>query len=88
MIEFINEPVSVELQARADGTARPVAFTWRGCRYRIESWGREAEEMRAGRALHTALIQTSGPETWELSQDKETAQWTLTRHWARRNRTV
>jgi len=88
MIEFVNEPVSVELQGWTDGTARPTAFAWRGCRYRIESWGRETDETRAGRAIHCYLIQTAGPETWELCQDKETAQWTLNRHWARRNRTL
>jgi hypothetical protein len=33
--------------------------------------------------VHCYLVQTTGPETWELCRDTETAQWTLVRHWAR-----
>lgn len=81
MLEFINEPVSVEALRQKDDAIRPVAFVWRGRLFRIESWGRESSKRGHGRTLHCHLIQTAGPETWELCQDTETAQWTLTRHW-------
>jgi hypothetical protein len=88
MIEFINEPVTVEVRVQAGGTARPLGFVWHGHRYQIESWGRESDETREGRVRHCYLVQTPGPETWELCQDTETAQWTLVRHWAGKYRTV
>lgn len=83
MVEFVNEPVSVEVQWREDGTARPLAFVWHGHRYPIESWGRESIEKRREREVHCYLVQTAGPETWELCQEIETARWTLTRRWSR-----
>lgn len=82
MVEFINEPVSVEVQLRKDETVRPLAFMWRGCRFQIESWGREGTETRGKNSMRCHLVQTAGPETWELCQEIETAQWRLTRHWA------
>jgi hypothetical protein len=88
MLEFINEPVSVETHVQRDETVKPMAFVWRGRRLQIESWGRESSETRDGRTLHCYLVQTAGPETWELCQDTETAQWTLTRHWADKYRVV
>jgi nicotinamide-nucleotide amidase len=80
--EFVNETVSVEIQLRRDETVRPVAFVWRGQRFKIASWGRESTKEQNERTLHCHLVQTSGGETWELCQDTEAAQWTLTRHWA------
>lgn len=84
MLEFINEPVSVEVQLYQEEKVRPRAFLWRGRRFQLESWGRESTEIRDGHTVHCYLVQTAGPETWELCQDTETAQWTLTRHWASR----
>jgi hypothetical protein len=86
MVEFIREPVSVEVQLRRDGTVRPMAFGWRGHRYEIESWGRESRETSEGNAVHCYLVQTAGFTTWELCQDVEAAQWTLVRRWAGRHR--
>ena len=83
VIEWINEPISVELHPHHEGTGRPLAFVWRGCYLAIESWGRESVETQGERTVHCYLVQTVGPETWELCQDTKTAQWTLVRHWAR-----
>jgi hypothetical protein len=83
MVEFVDEPVSVEVRLRRDGTARPLAFVWRGRRFQIESWGREGIETREGKAVRCHLVQTTGLETWELCQNTETGQWTLVRHWTR-----
>lgn len=88
MFEFVDEPVSVEVQVRRDGTVRPMAFTWRGRRYQIESWGRENIDTQARPARRCFLVQTSGFESWELCQDAEATQWTLVRHWASKYRAV
>jgi PncC family amidohydrolase len=88
MVEFVNEPVSVEVQVRGDGRPRPLAFVWRGRRFQVESWGRESIETRDDRAAFCCLIQTASLETWELCQDTETAQWTLVRRWVGKHRAV
>jgi PncC family amidohydrolase len=87
-VEFIDAPVSVEVQQRGDGTLRPLAFFWRDQRFKIESWGRESSKTQDERALDCYLVQTAGGETWELCQDRETAQWKIVRHWARSHRAV
>jgi hypothetical protein len=81
-VEFVNELVGAEIVPRRNGTTQLLAFVWRGRRFQIESWGRESTKILGDRTLHCSLVQTAGPETWELCQDKETAQWMLTRHWA------
>ena len=88
MVEFVNEAVRVEAQLRRDGTPSPQAFSWRGHRYQIVSWGREGTMMRDGSASRYYLVQTPGPESWELCQDTETGGWMLARRWPRRGRTV
>jgi hypothetical protein len=87
-LEFVNEVVAVEVQAGRDGAIRPLAFVWRGRRYQIQSWGREDTKTGEGRTRHCFLVQTAGPETWELCRDTETAQWLLKRHWAAKYRAV
>jgi len=82
-MEFVNEAVSVEVRLREGQSALPLAFVWRGGRYQIESWGREGDETYQGRTWHCHLVQTAGPETWELCRDTETAQWMIARHWTR-----
>ena len=89
MQEFIGEQVMVEIRLRPEGNPLPLAFSWRGHRFAIESWGRErnlAED--DGSTLQCYLVQTAGPETWELCLEKERAQWTLRRRWARQQRRV
>jgi hypothetical protein len=88
MFEFVNEVVSVEVRLRPNGTARPLAFAWRGRRYPIKSWGRESVEKQAGRRVRSYLVQTAGPEAWEISQDAESGQWMLVRRWSRRGRII
>lgn len=88
MVEFVNEPVSVEVTMRRDGTARPLAFAWRGRWFQIESWGRRSIETREGSSFRCHLVQTTGLETWELCLNTVTSQWVLARHWIGRDRTV
>lgn len=84
MVRFLDEPVDVEVQVRPGGESRPVAFLWQGRRYEITSWGREEDKEHAGSSLHCLLVQTAGPETWELCRMREGGRWLLTRHWPRR----
>jgi hypothetical protein len=88
MVEFIYEPVAVEVQLRPDGAVKLLAFAWRGRRFQVQSWGREGEETRDGHAVRCYLVQTAGPQTWELCQEIETAHWLLARRWAVRTRTI
>jgi nicotinamide-nucleotide amidase len=88
MFEFVNEPISVEVQVRQDGTVRPLAFVWHGRRMQIVSWGRQSSELQDGCMRTCHLVQTADLETWELCQDTNTAQWTLGRHWGHERRAV
>ncbi|HSR32617.1 MAG TPA: hypothetical protein VLY63_18810 [Anaerolineae bacterium] len=89
MLEFVNESVSVEVQVRRDGKTRPKAFSWRGQYYEIVSWGRESTDTTEDeRPVHCYLVQTAGPESWELCRDIQAGQWTLVRHWSSKYRTV
>ncbi|MGD8626022.1 MAG: hypothetical protein PVJ34_15905 [Anaerolineae bacterium] len=81
MLEFIDEAVNVEVQAEPDGRLRPLAFWWQERRFQITSWGRESRDEVEGRAVHLYLVQTAGPESWELSRDVASGQWTLVRRW-------
>jgi hypothetical protein len=85
-LKFVNELVTVELQLRENGTVLPLAFLWQGRRLQIESWGRENTSTHGGRTVRCYLVQTAGGETWELCQDREKAQWFITRHWAGRSK--
>jgi hypothetical protein len=88
MIEFLNEVVSVEVRSRRDGTAVPLAFAWQGRRRKVTSWGRMSIKSGGAGIIRCHLVQTAGPETWELCQNTKTAQWTLRRHWTREPRIV
>ncbi|MGD8397881.1 MAG: hypothetical protein PVG11_03415 [Anaerolineae bacterium] len=79
MVEFIGEPVSVEARERPDGRLLPSAFSWQGRRYVIRSWGREGPD--SGRTGYCYLVQTAGPESWELCHDATSGAWTLARRW-------
>ena len=86
--EFIGERVMVEARLRKEADPLPLAFSWRGQRFEIESWGRETTRTRGHAAVSCYLVQTVGPETWELCLDKKKAQWTLIRRWATQTRMV
>lgn len=88
VLEFINEPVSVEICERRGETSLPTAFVWHGRRFEIDSWGRQSSRIQEGRSVHCYLVQTGNRETWELCQDMESAQWTLARHWTGRSQPV
>jgi len=83
MVEFPGEPIDVEIQVRAGGKSRPMAFSWQGRRYEITSWGREEEREHAGRPVYCLLVQTAGPETWELCREADGGRWLLLRRWPR-----
>jgi PncC family amidohydrolase len=82
-VEFLDEPVDVELDIRLGGKSRPSAFSWQGRRYEITSWGREEDRQHAGRSWHCLLVQTAGPETWQLCREADGGRWFLGRRWPR-----
>lgn len=88
MLDFAGEPVSVETRLRPDGTELPLAFLWRGHRYEIVSWGREGAQSREGHDMRCYLVQTTGPQTWELCLDLALGQWILSRRWPGRTAVV
>lgn len=88
IFEVLNEQVSVEVRVRENGSVLPTAFAWRSRRYQVTSWGRESAHTTGRPGIYCYLVQTTGPETWELCYDTETAQWTLARHWAARPQAV
>jgi nicotinamide-nucleotide amidase len=81
MQDFVKEPVSVEVRMRPDGTELPLAFVWQGQRHEIVSWGRESSETQEGHDVRCYLVQTEGPQTWELCLDLKPGQWILNRRW-------
>jgi hypothetical protein len=81
VFDLVNEPVRVEARLRPDGTELPLAFLWQGHRHEIVSWGRESTQSQQGRDVRCYLLQTAGPETWELCLDLALGQWILARHW-------
>lgn len=83
MVEFVNEPATVEAQPRAGRPPRPMAFIWRELRYVVTEWGREGAETYDGEAFYCYLVQTEGPETWQLCRHEANGAWMLRRRWPR-----
>lgn len=83
MVEWLNEPIVVEAQPQTDGGPRPMAFTWRGTRYVVSAWGREELKMWNDEAFYCYMIQTAGPETWQLCRQVEQGAWLVRRRWPR-----
>jgi nicotinamide-nucleotide amidase len=70
-----DEPVSVELA----GGATPVAFTWKGERFRVDSEGRSWEDADGG---HHVLVMDNRKGSFELYRDPSGG-WHLRRAWRR-----
>ncbi|MBN1661780.1 MAG: hypothetical protein JXA93_25525 [Anaerolineae bacterium] len=84
MAEWIHEPIVVEAQPRPGRAPRPVAFFWRGGRYVVSAWGREGLETYSDETFYCYLIQTEGPETWQICRREEQGTWIVRRRWPRR----
>ena len=61
-MKFVNEPISVEVHIRADGTPQPVAFAWEGRRYPVADHGRTWIED----SVRHFLVMTPAEEVFEL----------------------
>ena len=83
MAEWIMEPITVEVQPRPGGAPRPVAFLWRGTRYAVSAWGREDLKTYGDDTFYCYMIQTEGPETWQICQQVEQGAWMVSRRWPR-----
>ncbi len=80
-VEFIDQPVSVEIRLLPDGQAEPVAFAWQRRRLVITSIGRRWQETGERFHHHHYLVQTAGSDVFELQMDTTTGEWRLLRAW-------
>ncbi len=71
----MNEPIEVEARFDRDGTPRPTAFSWRGRRYVITSFGRRWEHKGA---QHMLVMAPEG-EVYELAYLWGESPWRLLR---------
>jgi hypothetical protein len=71
----MNEVIAVEARFEIDGAIHPLAFSWRGKRYRVVSLGRRWEE---GEARHF-LVMTPEEQIYELAYLLEESRWILRR---------
>jgi hypothetical protein len=71
----MNEVIAVEARFEIDGAIHPLAFSWRGKRYRVVSLGRQWEE---GEARHF-LVMTPEEQIYELAYLLEESRWILRR---------
>jgi hypothetical protein len=71
----VKAPITVEAQTQSDGSVLPLAFVWRGRRYKICSHGRRwviDGEQRF-------LVMAEGEKTFELAWLAEQGEWELRR---------
>ena len=71
----MNEAIAVEVRLKADGTIRPLAFSWRGKRYRVTSIGRQWEQD----GERHFLVMTAGEQVYELAYRQKEGDWRLRR---------
>jgi hypothetical protein len=71
----VKEPIIVEAQTFPDGRVRPLAFVWRGRRYKILSHGRRWVSDGEQRFL----VMVEGEKTFELALLAEQDRWELRR---------
>ncbi len=69
----MNEAIGVEARFNAGGQIRPLAFIWRGRRYRILSLGRQWDEK--GERLF--LVMTTGKKIFEIAYLPAEGAWRL-----------
>lgn len=77
MIEVVNEPVSVlALFGNTQAKRRPMAFEWRGRRYKILEVGLH-HTVRQGRVLHHIYTVSDGTSDFRLDFDTDSQEWML-----------
>jgi hypothetical protein len=87
-VEFINETILVEIRLQPTGEVVPLAFIWRGRRYRVTGIGRQwQEDDAADQAWQFYLVQAGEADTFELHSNPATGQWLLSRAWRSRHMT-
>jgi hypothetical protein len=73
-MQFVNQPVPVEVRISAEGTPQPIAFAWASRRYQIASYGRTWVED----GVRCFLVMTPLNEIFELRLLTD-GRWILTR---------
>ena len=71
----MNESIAVEVRLKADGAIRPLAFSWRGKRYRVTSIGRQWEQD----GERHFLVMTPDEQVYELAYLQKEGDWRLRR---------
>ena len=71
----MNEVIAVEVRLKADGAMRPLAFSWRGKRYRVTSIGRQWEQD----GERHFLVMTPDEQVYELAYLQKEGDWRLRR---------
>ena len=71
----MNEAIDVEVHLMADGAIRPLAFSWRGRRYRVTSIGRQWEQD----GERHFLVMTLDEQVYELAYLQKEGGWRLRR---------
>ena len=70
-----KDPIAVEASFDRKGSPRPRAFTWRGKRRLVTSWGRSRKQEGL---LHMLVMERLG-EVYELAYDLDDGTWLLLR---------
>ena len=71
----VNETIAVEVRLKANGAILPLAFSWRGKRYRVTSIGRQWEQ----EGERHFLVMTADEQVYELAYLRKEGDWRLRR---------